>query len=60
MRNAVNPDAEIGFGRVPYADGQVMHLEANIEELQVDTGFVPRVDFEEGIGRTLEWLKRRR
>lgn len=59
MRNAVNPGAEIGFGRVPYADGQVMHLEANIEELQVDTGFVPRVDFEEGIGRTLEWLKRR-
>lgn len=47
----------IGFGDVPYGKGQVMHLGANIGELQEDTGFVPQVSFADGIRRTLAWMQ---
>lgn len=45
----VNPDCEIKLGAVPYAEKQVMHLEADISELRDDTGFEPRVEFKDGI-----------
>ncbi len=57
IRDAVAPTAVAGIGEVPYAKGQVMYLCADIEELQKDTGFVPRVSFEEGIRETVEFVK---
>lgn len=53
-RNAVNPDLPLGIGELPYPPGQVMHLQADLEPLKQDTGFEPRVSFEEGIMRTVE------
>ncbi|MBR3537893.1 MAG: NAD(P)-dependent oxidoreductase [Eubacterium sp.] len=44
---------EIGFGRRPYNDKQVMHLVADISELEGDIGFRPKVDFEAGIWKML-------
>ena len=44
---------EIGFGKIPYSEKQVMHLVADISELTKDTGFEPVVEFEEGIRRML-------
>ena len=55
IRDAVNPDAELGFGEIPYARSQVMYLCADIKELELDTGFVPRVSFEDGIKKTVAW-----
>ena len=49
---------EIGFGKRPYNDKQVMHLVADIRELTEDTGFVPEVSFEEGIRRVVKWQER--
>ena len=43
---------EIGFGRRPYNDKQVMYLQADITELQ-KLGFIPKVSFEEGIRKIL-------
>ena len=40
---------EIGFGKRPYNEKQVMHLVADISELTEDTGFRPTVDFETGV-----------
>ena len=34
-----------------------MHLTADIHELTEDTGFVPSVDFKEGIRKTIEWYE---
>lgn len=45
------------LGAIPYGDKQVMHLEADIRELENDVGFWPKVDFEDGIGRTIEWYR---
>lgn len=57
IRDAVAPTAVAGIGEVPYAKGQVMYLCADIEELQKDTGFAPKVSFEEGIRETVEFVK---
>lgn len=43
----------IGIGDMDYARRQVMHLEADISELTADTGFVPEVEFGEGIREVL-------
>lgn len=45
------------FGAVPYMDKQVMHLQADISDLQRDTGFEPKVCFEDGIRETVQWMK---
>ena len=57
IRDAVDPEAEINFGAIPYANRQVMHLQADISELQKDTGFVPETSFEEGILKTVQWIQ---
>lgn len=59
IRDAVDPKASIGLGEVPYPEGQVMYLQADIETLTKDTGFVPEVSFEEGIQRTVQWCRKR-
>ncbi len=57
VRDIVNPQCEIGFGKLPYYPNQVMHLEADISNLQNDTGFSPSYTFEEGIKETAEYFK---
>lgn len=57
MRDTVNPDQEIALGVVPYNAKQVMYLCADITELQQDTGFEPKVDFETGIRETVRWVR---
>ena len=57
IRDVVNPSLEIGIGERDYYPNQVMRLTANISELTEDTGFVPEIDFAEGIRRTMEWYK---
>lgn len=44
---------EIGFGSRPYNNKQVMHLQADITELQ-KLGFATKESFEEGIRRIIE------
>lgn len=58
IRDAVDPNLEIGLGELDYYPNQVMHLEADISNLTADTGFVPRYSFEEGIQETVEWVRK--
>ena len=57
IRDVINPKLEIGIGEREYYPNQVMHLTADIHELTEDTGFVPSVDFKEGIRKTIEWYE---
>ena len=57
IRDAAAAGAELGLGKIPYAEKQVMHLEADISELQKDTGFKPEVSFNEGIQKILKSWK---
>lgn len=58
LRDSIDPSAPLGIGDIPYADGQVMYLCADISELERDTGFTPSVSFEEGIALTVESYKK--
>lgn len=57
IRDAVSPKAKCNFGAIDYFPNQVMYLCADITDLQVDTDFEPKVDFETGIKNTIEWCK---
>lgn len=57
MRDVINPEAVLGVGQVPYGPKQVMYLCADIDELKSDTGFEPQMPFEEGITKTIDWIK---
>ena len=57
LRNAIDPALPLGLGEIPYGAGQVMHLEADLTDLTRDTGFKPAVSFEEGIRKTIDWMK---
>ncbi len=57
MREGIGKEAEAGIGDLPYREGQVMYLCADIKELTADTGFRPRISFEEGIRKTIAWCR---
>lgn len=57
MRDCIDPNLEVGIGDLPYNEGQVMYLCADISKLTEDTGFVPQLTFEQGIMRTARWMK---
>ena len=59
LRDAVDPSLPLGLGEMPYPENQVMHLEADISELQRDTGFAPRTSFEEGIREVVKQYRQR-
>ena len=56
MRDAVAPDCPLGLGKRPYDKNQVMYLCADITKLKEDTGFEPKINFEDGIARTASWV----
>lgn len=50
----------VRLGALPYADRQVMHLQADISALTADTGWLPRVSLHEGVCRVLARLNSKR
>lgn len=59
LRDAVDPSLPLGLGEIPYGPLQVMCLQADISDLQRDTGFQPETPFAEGIRETINWFKKR-
>ena len=57
LRDAVDPTLPVGIGALPYAESQIMNLQADIGKLTKDTGFLPEIPFEEGIRRTICWYR---
>ncbi len=57
MHDFCNSKSNMLFGAIPYSDKQVMNLCADISELSKDTGFYPEVEFEEGIKKTIDYVK---
>ena len=45
----MNSENLIKLGSIPYTEKQVMYLCADISELTKDTGWKPKVRFEDGI-----------
>lgn len=57
IRDVINPSIKVDFGAIPYSEGQVMHLEADISALSEDTGFEASIGFEVGIKETIKRFK---
>ena len=57
LRDAIDSSLPLGIGDVPYGDKQVMYLCADIDNLNEDTGFVPEIQFKDGIRETIEWCR---
>lgn len=57
MRDAVDPSIEIGLGELHFAGISLTYKEFDIHAVKNDTGFVPTVDFFDGIQRTAKWIK---
>ena len=58
LRDAIDHSLPLGLGDIPYGSQQVMYLQADIEPLKEDTGFYPKTTFEEGIQKTIAWVKK--
>ncbi len=56
-RDIVDKEIELGLGEKPYGEKAVMHLSCDISKLERDTGFKAETSFEDGIKKTIEWLK---
>lgn len=54
LRDSIDPHLPLGLGEIPYGPQQVMHLQADISQLQADTGFLPQIPFEMGIRYTVQ------
>ena len=50
-------NADISFGEIPYNKNQAMYLCADISELTADTGFVPQINFRDGIKKVIDEIR---
>lgn len=57
IRDVICPSFALRLGEIPYSPNQVMHLEADITDLQKDTGFQPKTPFKSGISQTYQWIQ---
>jgi nucleoside-diphosphate-sugar epimerase len=57
IRDVVAPGAALGLGEIPYADKQVMFLQADISELKKDLSYEPQTAFADGIRSTYDWMR---
>jgi UDP-glucose 4-epimerase len=53
LRDRLAPSVEIGFGRLPYRQDQVMRLQADISRLRAATGWSPKISLADGLDATL-------
>lgn len=53
MCEIIAPDLKVEYGAVPYSEKQVMFLQADISELQRDTGFIPKAVFRDEIRKMI-------
>lgn len=49
IQQIVNKNIPLGLGELPYLPDQAMHLQADIESLTSDTGWLPKTNFADGI-----------
>ena len=57
IRDAIDPEAPIGFGEIEYGEKQVMMLAGDIEKTLETAGNVEMTPFSVGIRKTIEWVK---
>lgn len=54
----INPSLPLGIGDIPYADDRLPSSCVDLTNLQIDTGFIPKVGFDTGIKAVIETMRR--
>lgn len=57
IRDAIDPNAPMGVGEVPYKDGKMPASCVDLTALREDTGFIPQIPFQDGILGVIEAVK---
>jgi len=57
VRDLINPQLSLEFGKKPYDAGQSMLLEADVSRLHDATGWSPTVSLSDGLRQTVEWYR---
>lgn len=57
IRDCIDPSIELFLGEIPFNGVSLPQEEFDSSKLFEDTGFRPAVNFEEGIAKTVEWLR---
>lgn len=57
IRDAINPNIELHLGAVPFHGTELKAEMFDCQKLVDDTGYQPKVAFEDGIVTTVDWLK---
>ena len=58
IRDIIDSSLNLGFGEIHNVERQAMHLEADLTALKKDTGFESKTDFETGIKKTIEYVRK--
>lgn len=58
IKKITNSKSEIVLGAIPYSNNQVMNLCADISDLTENVEFIPKISFESGVLKTIDWIKR--
>lgn len=57
MKAATGATAPVNIGALAYPANVLMNLCADISSLKADTGFSPKTTFQEGIEKTIAWMR---
>lgn len=58
IRDTIDPSAELFLGEIPFRGKPLEEDAYETKKLIADTGYQPKVTFEDGIQRTVEWLRK--
>ncbi len=58
-RDFVDPSLALGLGELPYRDGQIMHLQADLTPLKRQIAWQPNTDWQNGLKQTVTWHRQR-
>ena len=57
IRDHIDESLPLGIGDLPYKNKTIDNQILDISSLQQDTGFQPKVTFEQGIIKTIDYFK---
>lgn len=59
IHKLIDPNIPLGIGDLPYSNDKLPCSCVNLQPLYEDTGYIPKVSFEEGIERVINEVKKR-
>lgn len=57
LKNSIDKEIELGIGKIPQNGIHLSYTMFDINAVKNDTGFEPKISFEEGIKKTIDWIK---